>query len=1758
MMTRVQWILVASALLLTQALMQGCSSCGDNDRVPNLDGGDSDGGRDAGRDGSADGGGGGMAGVEVNPTTGLRTTEQGGQATFTIVLTGRPSANVTIGLSSSDPGEGSVRQEQLVFTPSNWNAPQQVTVNGVDDDEKDGTQEYTVLTAPAESDDDNYDGLDAEDVSVTNTDDETAGITVSAADGLQTTEAGGTVEFSVVLNSAPSSDVIIALSSDDTGEGTVAPASLTFTPDNWAAPQQVTTTGQNDDEADGLQTYKIVTAPAASDDEEYEGVDADDVTIENVDDDTAGFFVTRVSGLRTSENGDQATFAVRLNTQPSAPVTISLTNSDDTEVAIAHATLTFTPENWEGLQEVIVTGRDDDDEDGEQPWEIITGPAISDDARYADVDPPNVAGRNVDNDSAGVTIRLPEDELETSEDGAQVLFTVELNSRPAADVTISFATSNGDEVSVSPVSLLFTRADWSSRRTVTLTGVDDPDADGGQQFTVTVAVESTDNAYDVLDLANIVGTNRDNDTPGVTVAAATGLQTRENGQQASFTVRLNSRPTDEVSIDVSSGNTDEVTLSTGNLTFTPDNWNSPQTVTLTGVDDPVRDGDRQVLITLTDTESDDAAYDALPVDEVNVVNRDDDTPGFRLTPSSGLVTTEGGGQATFTVALTTRPSSSVSVGLVSSDTDEARLSAAQLTFTPDNWNAPQTVTLTGQNDDLADGPQPFYVALAPVTSDDDEYDAMAVLHVTGTNTDNDTAGITLAGATGLITTEGGQQASFSVVLNSEPTADVTIPIVSLTATEGIAAPASLVFTPVNWAAPQMVTVTGQNDDFEDGPQVYFVRIGPASGDTNYAAVTVPNVTVLNVDNDTAGVTVTPTTQLLVGEGGDQDTFTVNLNSRPTANVTFAIAASDAGEATVSPASLTFTTDNWAAPQTVIVTGRGDLLQDGHQEFRVGIGPGVSTDPKYNTRTVPDLEGLNLDVDSPAIRIIAGTLRTDEDGGQNSFQVVLLNQPSDDVVIPIASSDMGEGVPSPLSLTFTTDNWASPQVITITGQDDEIDDGSQPYFILVGPAESTDPEYGGRTVLNVPVTNTDDDTAGVTLEDTDALTTTEAGGDDTFTIVLNSEPTSDVTFRLSSSDPGEATVSPAVITFTTVNWNAPRTVTLTGVNDAVDDGAQPFLVAIGSPESDDPNYEAQFVASVQGSNTDDDTAGVTINAGPLVTTEAGGSASFTVVLNSEPTADVVIPVVSGRLTEGAVTVPASGNLTFTSANWMVAQTVTLTGQDDFVEDGDQTYAVHLGPIQSSDATYSVIPIADLSASNTDNDTAGITVAPLGPLTTTEAAVTATFTVVLNSQPTGPVALALTSNDTTEASVSPAGLTFTAANWNIVQTVTVTGQNDFVADGDQPFAITIGPAVSTDPNYDTTTVLDVLGTNTDNDVPGFVLSTSSVTTFEFGVSTTFTVRLTSEPTAALTFDLTSSVPGEAAVAPASLTFTAANWNVDQTVTVTGQDDAVLDGNQAYVIETGPAVSADVVYAGLTPADVTGTNVEAALSCNEWHTRHAALPTGEFPLDTDRTGPNPRFMAFCDMDTDGGGFTLLAWSEDTTVGTVGVPYPGRDYCATLDCPRGSGVPFGSVDALFDNSSQFGQGQSATIGSLVDTYDILENYEYAGLYTYASLASLSLEPEAFTGCAGVATGTYEDLTNTAASDGEVVYLNSGLHRDANPAFGDFRLETNSYTWSVGVRGSYCNVNSTVPGSYLGTWDDGQYGPGVPSASGSYSIWVR
>ncbi len=110
--------------------------------------------------------------ISVSRTAGLLTTEAGGSASFEVVLTRAPIANVTIGISSSDTTEGTVSASSLIFTSANWGTAQTVTVTGVNDAFLDGFQGYTIVTGAAASGDGSYNGYNAADVQAANADDD--------------------------------------------------------------------------------------------------------------------------------------------------------------------------------------------------------------------------------------------------------------------------------------------------------------------------------------------------------------------------------------------------------------------------------------------------------------------------------------------------------------------------------------------------------------------------------------------------------------------------------------------------------------------------------------------------------------------------------------------------------------------------------------------------------------------------------------------------------------------------------------------------------------------------------------------------------------------------------------------------------------------------------------------------------------------------------------------------------------------------------------------------------------------------------------------------------------------------------------------------------------------------------------------------------------------------------------------------------------------------------------------------------------------------------------------------------------------------------------------------------------------------------------------------------------------------------------------------------------------------------------------------
>ena len=180
------------------------------------------------------------------------------------------------------------------------------------------------------------------------------------------------------------------------------------------------------------------------------------------------------------------------------------------------------------------------------------------------------------------------------------------------------------------------------------------------------------------------------------------------------------------------------------------------------------------------------------------------------------------------------------------------------------------------------------------------------------------------------------------------------------------------------------------------------------------------------------------------------------------NATVSLASSDTGEATVSPATLTFTEDNWNTAQTVTVTGVNDTDRDRHQDYKINLSGAQSWEYCANengtcsfsgTKTVrygrngkyyyKDATGSIGCSNGVFGDPLGGTVKQchyDKNTAYSSFETTLnLHNLDDDtdVTVALTSSDTTEATVNPATLTFTEGNWNTAQTVTLTGVDDNL-------------------------------------------------------------------------------------------------------------------------------------------------------------------------------------------------------------------------------------------------------------------------------------------------------------------------------------------------------------------------------------------------------------------------------------------------------------------------------------------------------------------------------------------------------------------------------------------------------------------------------------------------------------------------------------------------------------------------------------------------
>ena len=674
----------------------------------------------------------------------------------------------------------------------------------------------------------------------------------------------------------------------------------------------------------------------------------------------------------------------------------------------------------------------------------------------------------------------------------------------------------------------------------------------------------------------------------------------------------------------------------------------------------------------------------------------------------------------------------------------------------------------------------------------------------------------------------------------------------------------ITFTNATWNTPKTITVQGIDDSIADGNQLFTIVLGSTvSTDPVYDnTINPPDVNFTCVDNGgVAGVTVNAGSQMLVSESGTSSSFEVVLNSQPADDVTIPVSVSIPAEGTISApfsgasGTITFTIGNWNLPQTITVTGVDDGVADGNQLFNVVLGittsptdllyDGIIDPPDVNFKSVDDMSGAGVTVNAGSMMLVS------ESGTSSSFEVVLNSQPADTITIPILVSDPAEGtitvppIGAAGSITFDTGNWNLPQTITVTGVDDGVADGNQLFNVVLGITTSpTDALYDG--IIDPPdvnFQNVDDDTAGVTVITGSAMLVSESGTSSSFEIVLNSEPAAAVTIPVSVGDAAEATITvpplgaSGSISFDSGNWNNAQTVTITGLDDDVADGNKVFTIDLGPASSvGDFNYDGIVIPGVNFTNVDDDIIGITVDIGDgLITSEAAvpGSDTFDVVLNSQPTADVTISVITS-LDTGEVIV-STASLTFTTASWNLPQTVTVTGVDDVVIDAVQLQPVTIDLGTAAGGDYTGFDPGDVTVYNLDNEIPPQViklVTPWGYVTTENGGQTEIM-ILLSSAPANNVTLStIQSLNVAEGTVmTPSSITFTPADWNVIRYIKVQGVADGGrGDGDMPYTIDLGTTTSLDPDFDGIDPGDETVTNKDYvDITWYSYDNTPVTTF-----------------------------------------------------------------------------------------------------------------------------------------------------------------------------------------------------------------------------------------------------------------------------------------------------------------------------------------
>jgi len=784
------------------------------------------------------------------------------------------------------------------------------------------------------------------------------------------------------------------------------------------------------------------------------------------------------------------------------------------------------------------------------------------------------------------------------------------------------------------------------------------------------------------------------------------------------------------------------------------------------------------------------------------------------------------------------------------------------------------------------------------------------------------AGVVIDELGGLAISEAGPTTdTYTVVLTSPPTATVTV---NVTVSDGqtmvsnggpFAASTSVSFDSIDWNLPKTITVQAVDDAVAEGsPHVGTINHSASSADPSYNGITINDGTADITDNDFAGVTINTGSGVDVDETGPTtDAYTIELDTPPTANVTISATADADTEVSTdnstfsSSVLFTFTNGTWNTPQTVYVRAVDDAIVEGSHVSTI-THSSASADGQYNGLSIASVLVNVTDNDLASFTINNSAVAVDEATPlvSDSFTIEIGSEPSGSLTIT-ANADSQELVSkdnvtfsSSAVFTFDSGNWTTPQTVYVRAVDDFVVE-SNPHSGTITFSASGAAEYAFVTGLTLSVSIADNDVAGVIVSPT-TVNVTEGGATDSYSIVLGSQPTADVTISFANVNGQVQAISP--VTFTSATWNIAKTITVTAVDDGAVEGAHLDTIQ-HTVTSGDAGYNGFAASDVTVNITDNDSYAVVVSPTTVSVTEGGATDAYSVVLGAQPSADVTVSI-----TPDSQVTTSQASLTFTSSDWSTPQSVTVTAVDDPVVEGAHTGTI-THAASSTDPNFNGLSAASVTANITDNDSAGVMVTPT-TVDVAEGGATDIYTIVLTTQPTADVIISFAAGSQLQAIAS---VTFTSADWNLARTITVAAVDDALAEGLHTGTIN-HTATSSDANYGGIAVASVTANITDNDSGGVFVSQISVDVGEDGTTATYSLVLTTQPTADVTINFDTGTQLEP-IAP--VTFTAGNWNVPQTITVTAIDDAVVEGPHSGTI-THTATSGDPTYDGIAIASVT----------------------------------------------------------------------------------------------------------------------------------------------------------------------------------------------------------------------------------------------